>query len=49
VPVPAATLIVEDAEVVTEAGLKLAVAPDGRPVTLVTAPVKPPVGVTVTV
>ncbi|GAC1446788.1 MAG: hypothetical protein NVSMB56_08810 [Pyrinomonadaceae bacterium] len=44
------TVIVEAPEVITEAGLKLAVAPAGNPLTLkVTAPVKPPEGVTVTV
>jgi hypothetical protein len=37
-------------EVVTVAGLKLAVIPEGTPVTVkLTVPVKPPVGVMVTV
>jgi hypothetical protein len=41
---------VEEPDVVTEVGLKLAVAPAGNPVTLkFTAPVNPPVGLTVTV
>ena len=41
-------VIVEDPEVVTVAGLKLAVTPDGSPVALnVTVPVNPLVGVTV--
>jgi len=42
--------MVEEPEVVTEPGLKLALEPAGRPVTLkVTVPVNPPEGVTVTV
>jgi hypothetical protein len=45
-----ATVIVEEPEVVTEAGEKLAVAPEGSPLALkVTVPVKPPDGVTVAV
>jgi hypothetical protein len=41
---------VEEPDVVTEVGLKLAVAPAGNPVTLkFTVPVNPPVGLTVTV
>ena len=44
------TVIVEDPDVVTDAGLKLAVVPDGGVLTLnVTVPVNPPVGVTVAV
>jgi hypothetical protein len=44
------TVSVELPDVVTEPGLKLAVAPVGNPLTLkVTAPVNPPVGVTVAV
>ena len=45
-----ATLSVVDPDVVTEAGLNVAVAPDGRPVTLnATVPVNPFTGVTVAV
>jgi hypothetical protein len=45
-----ATVIVEEPEPATEAGLKLAVAPLGRPLAEnVTVPVKPPEGATVTV
>ena len=49
--VPAvATVIVDEPDVVTDAGLKLAVAPDGSPLALkVTVPEKPPEGVTVAV
>ena len=44
------TVNVEDPDVVTDAGLKLAVAPVGSPLTLnVTVPVNPPDGVTVAV
>ena len=44
------TVIVEEPEVVTDGGVKLAVAPAGNPLALkVTVPVNPPVGVTVTV
>lgn len=44
------TVMVDVPEPATEAGLKLAVAPLGKPVTLNdTTPVKPPDGVTVTV
>jgi hypothetical protein len=44
------TVIVDEPDVVTDAGLKLAVAPDGSPLALkVTVPVKPPDGVTVAV
>lgn len=44
------TVIVDEPDVVTDAGLKLALAPDGSPLALnVTVPVKPPDGVTVTV
>ena len=44
------TVIVDEPDVVTEAGLKLALAPAGSPLALkVTVPVKPPDGVTVTV
>ena len=44
------TVIVEDPDVVTDDGLKLAVAPEGSPLTLkVTVPVNPPDGVTVVV
>lgn len=44
------TVKVEEPDVVTEVGLKLAVAPVGSPLTLkFTVPVKPPVGLTVTV
>ena len=44
-----ATLMVLEPEVVTDVGLKLAVAPTGNPEALnVTVPVKPPDGVTVT-
>ena len=44
------TVIVEEPEVVTDVGLKLAVAFAGNPLALkVTVPVKPPLGVTVTV
>lgn len=44
------TVKVEEPEVVTDAGLKLAVAPVGSPLTLrFTVPVNPLVGVTVTV
>ncbi|HEY3136790.1 MAG TPA: hypothetical protein VGL29_12245 [Blastocatellia bacterium] len=47
---PAVTVIVELPEVLTDGGLKLAVAPPVNPLTLnVTVPVNPPVGVTVTV
>jgi hypothetical protein len=43
------TDMVEDPEPVTELGLKLAVAPEGNPVTLkVTFPVNPLEGVTLT-
>ena len=42
--------MVEDPDVVTDVGVKLAVTPDGNPVTLnVTVPVNPPDGVTVAV
>ena len=42
------TVIVDEPEVVTEAGAKLAVPPAGNPLVLnVTVPVKPPDGVTV--
>jgi hypothetical protein len=42
--------IVEDPDVVTDAGVKLAVTPDGSPLTLnATVPVNPPDGVTVAV
>jgi hypothetical protein len=45
-----ATVIVEEPEVATEAGEKLAVAPAGKPLALnVTVPVKLPDGVTVAV
>jgi hypothetical protein len=41
---------VEEPEPVTAVGLKLAVAPEGNPLTLkLTVPVKPPVGATLTV
>jgi hypothetical protein len=41
--------MLEDPEPVTEAGLKVALAPTGNPVALkVTIPLKPPDGVTVT-
>ena len=44
------TVMVEEPDVVTDAGLKLALAPDGSPLALkVTVPVKPPAGVTVAV
>ena len=44
------TVIVDDPDAVTDAGLKLAVAPAGRPLTLkVTVPLKPPDGLTETV
>jgi hypothetical protein len=44
------TVIVEVPDEVTEAGLKLADAPDGKPLALkVTEPLNPPEGVTVTV
>ena len=44
------TVMVDEPEVVTEAGLKLALAPAGNPLALkVTVPVKPPDGVTVAV
>ena len=44
------TLIVDDPDVFTEAGLKDAEAPPGNPLTLkLTVPVNPPDGVTVTV
>ena len=44
------TAIVDEPDVVTDAGLKLALAPDGSPLALkVTVPVKPPDGVTVAV
>ena len=44
------TVMVEEPDVVTDAGLKLALAPDGSPLALkVTVPVKPPDGVTVAV
>jgi hypothetical protein len=44
------TVIVDEPEVVTDAGLKLALAPAGNPLALnVTVPVKPPDGVTVAV
>ena len=43
------TFIVDDPEPLTEAGLKVADAPLGNPLTAkVTLPLKPPVGVTVT-
>ena len=45
-----ATVIVEEPDVVTDAGLKLALAPAGNPLALkVTVPVKPPDGLTVAV
>ncbi len=48
--VPVLTVMVDEPEPATEAGLKLAVAPAGRPVALnVTVPVKPPEAVTVAV
>ncbi len=44
------TVMVEEPEAFTDVGLKLAVAPEGSPVTLkLTVPVNPPDGVTVTV
>ena len=44
------TVMVDEPEVVTDGGLKLAVAFAGNPLALnVTVPVNPPVGVTVTV
>jgi hypothetical protein len=44
------TLIVVDPDAVTEVGLNVAVAPEGRPVTLkATVPVKPLTGLTVAV
>ena len=44
------TVIVEEPDVVTDVGLKLALAPDGNPLALkLTVPVKPPDGVTVAV
>jgi len=44
------TVMVDEPEVVTDAGLKLALAPAGSPLELkVTVPVKPPDGVTVAV
>ncbi len=44
------TVKVEEPDVVTEAGLKVAVAPVGNPLTpKFTVPVNPPVGLTVTV
>jgi len=44
------TVSVDDPDVVTELGLKLAVAPEGRPLALrLTVPVKPPDGDTFTV
>ena len=44
------TVIVDEPEVVTDGGLKLALAFAGNPLALsVTVPVNPPVGVTVTV
>ena len=47
---PAVTVIVVLPEVFTDAGLKLAVAPPGNPLTAkVTVPLNPPDGVTVTV
>jgi len=43
-------LIVDEPEVFTEAGLKLAPAPAGNPLTpKLTVPLNPPLGVTVTV
>jgi len=44
------TVIDEDPEPATEGGLKLALAPAGKPLALkATVPLNPPVGVTVTV
>jgi hypothetical protein len=44
------TVIVEEPDVVTDVGLKPALAPDGNPFAVrLTVPVKPPDGVTVTV
>ena len=44
------TVIVEEPELITDEGLKLAVAPDGRPLTLkLVVPVNPFSAVTVTV
>ena len=44
------TVMVDEPEVVTDAGLKLALAPAGNPLALkLTVPVKPPDGVTVAV
>ena len=44
------TVMVDEPEVVTDAGLKVVLAPDGNPLALkVTDPVKPPDGVTVAV
>jgi hypothetical protein len=44
------TVMVVEPEVVTEGGLKMPVAPAGKPITpKVTVPVKPPEGVTVAV
>lgn len=49
-PFPAVTVIVVLPEVLTEVGLKLAVAPPDNPLTVnPTVPLNPPVGVTVTV
>jgi hypothetical protein len=50
VEVDVVTVMVELPDVVTEAGLKEAAAPEGRPLALkLTVPVKPPLGVTVAV
>lgn len=47
---PVLTVNVDEPEPDTEVGLKLAVAPDGNPLTLkFTVPVNPPVGLTFTV
>ncbi len=47
---PTVTVIVEEPDVFTDSGLKLALAPPGNPLTLkLTVPLKPPDGVTVTV
>jgi len=44
------TVIVDDPDVATDVGLKVAVVPDGSPLTLnVTVPANPPDGVTVAV
>ena len=50
VAAPDVTVIVEDPDVVTDAGLKVAMAPDGSPLTLnVTVPENPVDGVAVAV